>query len=973
MNNSASTNEVALNAQLAEVLRGKHPLWRNELRVEQTGVFSENLKLQPDILIVPSNAQPIVIETEFQPASTVEDDACARLGLIPTTSELAIEQAIAIRLPDSLRSNQSDLPAQIGEAEFEYCVFSGDRDHPLRWPTSGWLSGSIDDIVRCLEHAMISQRLVSQSIEILERGVRVATQTVANTVTQGFVDIERDFGRMLNQTPGEQTNRMAMTIVANALTFHSTISGIHDIPATSSLKSDMDGTMARKVLDCWERILSEINYWPIFRIATDLMDRVRAATAHSIMRTLIPVSERLAQLGVTTRHDLAGRMFQKLISDRKFLATFYTLPTSASLLAELSVARMNVDWRDLRMYTDLRIADFSCGTGTLLSTAYQAVLARYRHARGDDREIHAQMIERAIVAADIMPAAAHLCASQLSSVHPTIGFDNTCVYTMPYGLGEGEEVHGGPFIGSLDLIAENQVASLFPTGQRQVRGTQRDEALKDAEIEAESIDLVIMNPPFTSPTNHKMTEVPVPSFAGFQTNEDEQRAMSARLKRIRQSLDQPAGHGNAGLASNFIDLAHAKLKPGGVIAFVLPIAFIRGAAWQSARNLLLNHYEQITLITVASTGARNRAFSADTSMAETLLIANKKTKPTKDESETLFVNLHSRPSTIAEAAEVAKLVRSLSKSQRTGKINAGDQELGSYIFAPLTQGGCAALRTSSLADTMIDFFEGRLRLPRFGDTLKIPMVSLGELGQRGLLHRDIGDRNDAGTPPYRGPFTVRPKSGVSSYPMIWNHDAERERCLLVQPDSAGEVRPNCEQRAVEAWTTASRLHFNLDFGISGQSTAACLTSEMSLGGRAWPNFRTTEDRWQELLVLWSNCTLGLMSFWWMGSRQHDGRSILTITSLPKLPVIDARKISPSKLGRAVEVFEDFKDAPLLPANEAYHDDVRDALDRTVLIDLLDLPSEILEPIAHLRLLWCAEPTVHGGKKTGSQIELQDAV
>ena len=41
-----------------------------------------------------------------------------------------------------------------------------------------------------------------------------------------------------------------------------------------------------------------------------------------------------------------------------------------------------------------------------------------------------------------------------------------------------------------------------------------------------------------------------------------------------------AGHGNAGLSSNFIDLAHAKLKPGGVLAMVLQATFAQGSAME---------------------------------------------------------------------------------------------------------------------------------------------------------------------------------------------------------------------------------------------------------------------------------------------------------------------------------------------------------------------------------------------------------
>ena len=39
------------------------------------------------------------------------------------------------------------------------------------------------------------------------------------------------------------------------------------------------------------------------------------------------------------------------------------------------------------------------------------------------------------------------------------------------------------------------------------------------------------------------------------------------------------------------------------------------------------------------------------------------------------------------------------------------------------------------------------------------------------------------------------------------------------------------------------------------------------------------------------------------------------------------------------------------------------LDRRVLIDLLNLPESILEPLDLLSLKWCSEPSVHGGKGT----------
>ena len=944
-------------------LSNKHPLWRDALTVEKPGVFPDAPGLRPDILIRAPNSQPVVVETEYHPASGVEDDAKAGLGFVPESSSDPIEQAIAVRIPNSLRQDQAHLPARIASADFGYCVISGDPSSPVRWPASGWLTGGIDDVARCIEHAMVPQRLIDESVSILERGVRVATDAVENDKLLGFGCGEQHLGEVLNQGGGEQTTRMAMTMIANALTFHASIGGPHGIPTVSQIQAEHPDSLQTAFLDTWKKTLAEVNYWPIFKVASDLLAPVRVETANRILDPLVRAADQLSELGVNTRHDLSGRMFQDLITDRKFLATFYTLPTSATLLAELATRRLDTEWGDLAGYKRLSIADLSCGTGTLLSAAYHAVLTRYRHAGGDDREIHRHMIEHSIIGADIMPAATQLCTSQLSSVHPAVAFDNTRVYTMPYGVDRDGENGHGVAIGSLDLTVRTQTWSLFATGQKQASGKRGDVVTQDIEVPHESVDLVIMNPPFTRPTNHESSTVPVPSFAGFRTTHDEQRAMSDRLAEIRGSLASPVGHGNAGLASNFIDLAHAKVRPAGTVALVLPMTAIQGASWQPTRQLLTEHYEDVAVVTIASAGNLDRAFSADTGMAETLVLGTKRREAAHVAAAALFVNLHRRPDSLLEAAEVAKLVARVPTQSRTGRIHAGKQLLGSYIRAPLSEGGCAALRESTLAEVMMSLHEGNLVLPRHGDRHVIPVARLKELGERGLLDRDIGSQKVT-QPPYRGPFKIVPIEGVPSYPVLWGHAADRERNLVVEPDCAGEVLPDCAERAAEAWKTATRLHFNRDFRLNSQSLAACLTDERVLGGRAWPNFKPKEEAWEMALALWANSTLGLMSFWWVGSRQQQGRVRLTISALPKLLVLDPRSIGDDKLERVSEIFESLRTRPLLPANEAYRDPVRVDLDHALLGGILELPGEALKALDTVRRQWCSEPSVHGGKRTG---------
>ena len=959
------TNEIAFNVPLSDVLQTKHPRWRDQVGVEQRDVLRETA-LQPDIVIRPPGGVPVILETEFMPAHTVEEDAKARLGKFLEYNGDLIEQTIAVQIPQELsRAPQKDLELLIEAAEFRYCTFSlQETDTAVRWPSEGWITGSTDDLAACIENVSLSERLLAEGTHILEQSIGEAAGKLRETAS--IHALER-MAQSLHQEDGEQTSRMAMAIVANALVFHTAIVDAHDIPTIDELRIPGRNDVSKsRLLECWQHILDNINYYPIFRIASDLLLPIADSTANAVLNRLAQAAGDLAGLGATTLHDLSGRMFQRLIADRKFLATFYTLPTSAALLGELAVSRLDAvtDWSDPDALTHLQVADLACGTGTLLSAAYRALASRHRRTGGDDQVLHTQMMERALIAADIMPAATHLTASMLSSTHPGTTFGNTRVHTLPYGQQSQEKRHTMA-LGALDLIEEDTAPSLFGTGVHVARGTGADveaEGSQDMILPPETADLVIMNPPFTRPTNHEKTEVPVPSFAGLGTSKDEQQAMAKRLAEIRWRLDNPVGHGNAGLASNFVDLAHVKTKPGGILALVLPAACLSGSSWKNVRRLLESEYKDLVVLTIAAHGQTDRAFSADTGMAEILVVANKCHAGQQRGRETLFVNLYHRPRSLAEAFEMARAVRRLPPQARQGRLCVGDQEIvGTYIRALLSQGGCASLRETALADAALGLEAGTLRLPQ-GYSTPLSTIRLGTIGRKGLLHRDISGKTSNGLP--RGPFDIISIQGVPEYPVLWSHDAQRERSLVVLPDSEGKVRPGYDVQAVSVWKrTASRLHFNLDFRINSQSLTACLTPTKTIGGTAWPNFILDQDKWTLPLVLWANTTLGLLAFWWIGSRQQQGRARLTITQLPGLTVLDPRHLSEEQIAQAEAIFERFKEAEFLPANEAYRDDTRKALDRAVLVDLLRLPESTLEPLSILRDQWCAEPSVHGGKST----------
>ena len=60
-----------------------------------------------------------------------------------------------------------------------------------------------------------------------------------------------------------------------------------------------------------------------------------------------------------------------------------------------------------------------------------------------------------------------------------------------------------------------------------------------------------------------------------------------------------------------------------MLALVIPFAFLRGKSWKGAREALQAHYSDVHVTSIAATGSTTRAFSADTGMAECLVVATK--------------------------------------------------------------------------------------------------------------------------------------------------------------------------------------------------------------------------------------------------------------------------------------------------------------------------------------------------------------
>ena len=266
--NGPRNTEPQANYELARALRGRNPDWTDEtVHAERTNVIRQagsgsGSGKKPDILVSSPRRQPVIVETEFAPAHTVEQDAIARLGTSLQSTGSEIEGVLSVVLPESLRTG--DLEA-IGGATFRYAAHYLDAEgKAVRWPPEReWLEGGVDDLADAIEYLSLSERQLARGTEALERVVRNAAALLAEHAGEGaLARIAKD----LHQEPGEQTERMATAICVSAFVFHAAIEEQERIPPVP-LRSISKGTL----LDTWNEIL-EVNYWPIFSIARDVVE-----------------------------------------------------------------------------------------------------------------------------------------------------------------------------------------------------------------------------------------------------------------------------------------------------------------------------------------------------------------------------------------------------------------------------------------------------------------------------------------------------------------------------------------------------------------------------------------------------------------------------------------------------------------------------------------------------------------------------
>ena len=803
----------------------------------------------------------------------------------------------------------------------------------------------------------------------LERESKAASIPIYQNL-QNHPRAAQEIAEALGQPFSPQAAHIAALVITQALT--QTRKGLSPAP--------------KMVIKHWERIIDpqcRERFRPIIPLALRLLRALPPGTAKRAVREMTKVSELAPDPAGT------GMIVQKLAHQRKHLAVYHTRPGAAALVARLAVPG-DLDWADPGTVTQYRIADYSCGTGDLLTSAYRRVRELHQQAGGSPEEVHAAVMEHAVTAVDVLPASVALAAAGLDALErsPAQPGGATRALTLRYGpIKHGLNPNMNPGInsvpqerrpvslGSLDLLDPQALRNhdLRPIG----RGNA---AQKRLEFPSGSQDLVIMNPPFTQSPDPRVLDQNIPSpERGFSpTSQAELARMENRMENIQDRIK--AGSAN-GLSLHFAHLADRMVKRGGTIALVLPMSALtagggageaRGSrrpdlGWPVFRRKLLSGYADIRIIGIAGFEEQDSTFSHDTHIAEVAIIARRTQVNEKPDGTGCFINLKRRPEDEQAAAGLSQAINQAVRQLQTDPLgtvrelvidglaagNAVRDALPKDDIWPLSRVMDPGLMQAVAALKKGKLHAGGPQGPGIEPGIDLPMAALGDITRIGPAGHEA--ESLLGTP-------INPESGPGEhgFPMLKGHDCASQRTLEIPQAPEFHLKPGMESREGRLTGTMSRLHVNDNFRYNSQSTAALMTPEPSVGGRGWPNVRVGEERQERALAVWLNTSLGLITHWGMSNHTQNGLGYTSRKQIKNLPVLDAARLSHRQLAMMSETFNQVKDLPMLPANEAWRDQIRAELDRRVLEDILRLGEEATSrPVA-------VQPLVFGAHGAGPE-------
>jgi len=622
-----------------------------------------------------------------------------------------------------------------------------------------------------------------------------------------------------------------------------------EVPTLSILLQSAN--LKKEIENSWQYIIKKINYQPVLQIALDVLRNMSASpTLDKQLRNLVELAYDMASSRVLLRHDLFGRIYHRLLLGElvKYYATYYTSIPAARLLARLLVnLPSTLDAKDIPPKyggEPLRVVDFACGSGTLLSAVYKELdtLHRISSERLRIDELHKYLIEEGLWGFDVLHHAVHLAATVLF-LHNPIPVDKSKLYALRLGDGDGRYLGSINFLTSPKLSGDMVLAGQIAGGIEEVSVSKREAA----SIELPLFHICIMNPPFTRSVGGNLLFGSLPK-----------KERAALRKRLSEILNEKglAGIGQAGLGAVFVFLADEYLVEGGRIGLVLPRAVLSGVAWEKVREKLLSSYHIEYIIT--SYEINNQwNFSENTDLSEILLVARKR-RAEEEAGFTIFANLWRKPKNELESIHLGSQLKQLHQSAALYNIENSNVSQHSLKLQGAKIGEAYSARLEDLNFGVYNFFS-QMELNRTSILLRKGIVYTPDQGIVG--HIKLTTLSDLGAtigPDVKQVHSVfRRESARSFYNAFWDYDSNLVNTIQQRPNSY--LEPKDSRKARQLWTKRGQLLIVERAWLKTYPVLAIHLNNAVLSNVWWP-VKLDDISLSKFLSVWINSTFGFLLF-----------------------------------------------------------------------------------------------------------------
>ena len=973
----ASSIEAVFNNEFAKLLSEVSRQSEGWIPAEKEKLL-EGSNERPDMLLDRPGLPPFIIEAKF--AESHQDptvDVGEKLGQVCSSENryvagLTVKSGAALRYPtdakywtpEKMRKEFLD-----GKAELEWKLATRINGENDILPSKGWIKGDIYDFWASISRTALNTEEIKTLGKTVAKHIKAAAKNILSVLKNHTEEQQRIAADMGEPEDVKAGMEIACVVWLDALLMMNELAregkklrpDLKTVKPASLCRTKTGLPSVSQIEKEWSKVLGD-NYESIFKPArTALPQTVPHSDLSSAFGFLMEAAEEIESARLGKIANIGGEIFARVMDSqqRKNTASFYTKPQVAEFLAALTVPSEDVlpsDWKEWKL------ADFACGTGSLLRAGYRLLTGFAARKNIDIHDFHKHMMETNLYGLDVSSIAAHLSATTIVNLFPAISYDNMQIGPVEFGV-----KNGTAYAGSLEIADSKTDASLFNENFVSLKGdTDSEEGVARIGAADSSFAAVIMNPPYSRTGGGQA----VADMSGV--SDEERKRIQKRISVLRKKT---LGNGKAGLASDFIDLAAQKLADGGRMGFVLPLTFAAAGSYLKIRDYLTENFSDITLIFFAG-GVQGvgESLSDDTSIEEIMLVG---TKGRKGRKGIRYVKLDSPFSSASQALETAREVwnteTEIAKGEMQGVVYIGADRAGEWLLVPKTRSGWSLAGASDLHGfaAAAEFLAGGTAT--ISDTkIEFPVAQLSDLLEIGPTHHNIGfmakvfskgqEREGWNCGAFRLHQIESPRDALKQDVSLWH--AKHDKCLsvYVAPTHYGTEYDSSKTENMRR--TRTDLFIQRYMGWTSQKTLAGRTEKTCLGGNAWTGLSHDDAVIKDAFTIWANSIFGFVAYWAQSQRQHQGRSHMRIGDLTRMLAPDFSDTDMRARAAAVlaeidteSLFSGMLDRAYFCENDSHRQKFNKAA-----AAMLGIPADKQDSIiAYLQRAWTDEPSVTPGK------------